>query len=301
MSEKTDQPNRGIYKNVPNWYLYIVLAILVLVIIFFPILPRRAPNRIIYMAKLQMLRIAMQIYADDYNGMYPTPEKWCDLLVQYLKMESDKFICRGSDAKKGESSYALNENIAGKNSSEIPKDIVLLFETKGSWNQAGGPEILTLENHNGKGCSVLFNDGSVEFIKADQLGELKWGTEKENNTELQTEGSDYFRRPGSDEELRYWLENMVCYHRFSNDEIHAATGLTNEEIAVELKKFNIRPHNRPKRDEKVPLFVLPYPGGRHPRIGFLEGAIEPQRETKFSVFTPWDKNSYVVVDLPEAI
>jgi hypothetical protein len=49
------------------------------------------------------------------------------------------------------------------------------------------------------------------------------------------------------------------------------------------------------------LLVLPYPGGRHPRIGFLEGAIDPQRETKFSVFTPWDPNSYVVVDMPEAI
>jgi hypothetical protein len=47
--------------------------------------------------------------------------------------------------------------------------------------------------------------------------------------------------------------------------------------------------------------VLPYPGGRHPRIGFLDGAINPQRDTKFSVFTPWDPTSYVVVDLPEAV
>jgi hypothetical protein len=49
------------------------------------------------------------------------------------------------------------------------------------------------------------------------------------------------------------------------------------------------------------LFVLPYPGGRHPRIGFLDGAVNPQRETKISVSTPWDEQSYVVVDLPEAI
>ena len=40
---------------------------------------------------------------------------------------------------------------------------------------------------------------------------------------------------------------------------------------------------------------------RHPRIGFLDGAVRPQRETKFSVFTPWDDASYVVVDAPEAI
>jgi len=47
--------------------------------------------------------------------------------------------------------------------------------------------------------------------------------------------------------------------------------------------------------------VLPYPGGRHPRIGFLDGAVNPQRETKISVFTPWDEKSYVVADIPEAI
>ncbi len=47
--------------------------------------------------------------------------------------------------------------------------------------------------------------------------------------------------------------------------------------------------------------MLPYPGGRHPRIGFLDGAVEPQRETKLSVFCPWDDHSYVVMDVPEAI
>jgi hypothetical protein len=47
--------------------------------------------------------------------------------------------------------------------------------------------------------------------------------------------------------------------------------------------------------------ILPYPGGRHPRIGFLDGAIDPQRGTKVSVFTPWKDGGYVVVDAPEAI
>lgn len=109
------------------------------------------------------------------------------------------------------------------------------------------------------------------------------------------------RKPASDRELRYWLENMVWYHRFSTEEVAAATGLTKEHIAAALKKFDIRPDNRPKRAEDAPLLVLPYPGGRHPRIGFLDGAIDPQRETKFSVFAPWGLDSYVVVDLPEAI
>ncbi|MFO1094852.1 MAG: hypothetical protein U0992_16345 [Planctomycetaceae bacterium] len=50
----------------------------------------------------------------------------------------------------------------------------------------------------------------------------------------------------------------------------------------------------------------PLSGGPAPAVGFLEGAIDPQRETKVSVFTPWQpadhsRADYVVVDVPEAI
>jgi hypothetical protein len=109
------------------------------------------------------------------------------------------------------------------------------------------------------------------------------------------------RRPASDAELRYWLENMVWHHRFETAEIVAATGLEEAEIVAALRRFDIRPHRKPQRPADAPLLVLPYPGGRHPRIGFLEGAIRPQRETKVSVFAPWDEASYVVADVPEAI
>ena len=110
-----------------------------------------------------------------------------------------------------------------------------------------------------------------------------------------------FRRPADEAELRYWLENMVWHHRFTTSEIEAATGLTAVEIDAALKRFEINPTTRPRRVAGSPLLVLPYPGGRHPRIGFLDGAIRPQRETKISVFMPWDDASYVVADLPEAI
>jgi hypothetical protein len=109
------------------------------------------------------------------------------------------------------------------------------------------------------------------------------------------------RPPRDDEDLRAWLENMVATHRFTVSEVQAATGLDPDAISAALKRFRIEPGKIPARAPGSPLRVLPYPGGRHPRIGFLEGAIRPQRETKFSVFTPWDDSSYVVVDLPEAI
>ncbi len=108
------------------------------------------------------------------------------------------------------------------------------------------------------------------------------------------------RAPRNESDLKYWLTNMVAYHRFSIAEVQAATGLSKEEIVAATRRFGIARGERPTRYDDS-LLVLPYPGGRHPRIGFLDGAIDPQRETKISVFTPWDPASYVVVDVPEAI
>ena len=124
----------------------------------------------------------------------------------------------------------------------------------------------------------------------------------ERKQTIESGGSlDNFRRPKDDADLRYWLENMVWHHGFRPAEIRAATGLTMQEITEALDRFDVRPKTKPKRKPDAPLLVLPYPGGRHPRIGFLDGAVRPQRETKISVFTPWDDRSYIVVDIPEAI
>jgi len=106
-------------------------------------------------------------------------------------------------------------------------------------------------------------------------------------------------RPATSEvELKYWLENTVRYHGFSVSETAAATGLSPEVVRKKLKAFTIKPESQKGRES---LLVLPWPSGRHPRIGFLDGAILPQRETKVSVFTPWGDHDYVVVDVPEAI
>jgi hypothetical protein len=115
------------------------------------------------------------------------------------------------------------------------------------------------------------------------------------------ESPDNPRPPASETDLRFWLENMIWHHRFTPAEVRAATGLSDADLTAALKKFDIRPETKPRRSADAGLLVLPYPGGRHPRIGFLDGAVRPQRETKVSVFTPWDEASYVVADIPEAL
>jgi peptidoglycan/xylan/chitin deacetylase (PgdA/CDA1 family) len=134
-------------------------------------------------------------------------------------------------------------------------------------------------------------------VPTDPLGVMK------DREELLAAGKtpDDFRRPGNDEDLRYWLENMSVFHRYSPAEIDAATGLSAEEVASALQRLGLSGKSPPPSRTGDPLCVLPYPGGRHPRIGFLDGAIRPRRESKVSIFLPWENAGYVVVDVPEAI
>jgi hypothetical protein len=184
--ENTDGGDHLSWFRIIKMLLVVIIGCVVLLGIFIPVTrPREIANRMECSVNLRALTIALNIYAQDYSNSYPTHEKWCDLLVSSSIVESDRLFCRGSDAKKGQSSYCLNMNIAGKKSSEIPSDIVLLFETKGGWNQIGGPELLTLENHKGEGCNVVFGDMHAEFVKVERLGELKWDIEKKDSESIE--------------------------------------------------------------------------------------------------------------------
>lgn len=101
-------------------------------------------------------------------------------------------------------------------------------------------------------------------------------------------------------EPRFWLENMVSHHRFAWEETASVLGWSVEETKEKARAWGITEKAAVAANPGI-LRVLPYPGGRHPRIGFLEGAIDPQRGTKVSLFPPWKDGGYVVLDLPEAI
>ncbi|MCU0918237.1 MAG: hypothetical protein MUC88_27280, partial [Planctomycetes bacterium] len=62
------------------------------------------------------------------------------------------------------SDYAMNSSCR----EDSPNDVVLLFESKAGWNQHGGPELFTFDNHDPKGGLVLLNDGAVKFIRTEE-------------------------------------------------------------------------------------------------------------------------------------
>jgi peptidoglycan/xylan/chitin deacetylase (PgdA/CDA1 family) len=125
-----------------------------------------------------------------------------------------------------------------------------------------------------------------------------WGVIEDRKRLISSGRDGSNARPArSDPELRGWLSSMLVHHRYTPTEAGAALGLTADEVTAAAKRLGITT-NRP--NDPRPR-VLPYPGGRHPRIGFLDGAIRPQRETKVSLFAPWVDGGYAVADVPEAV
>lgn len=127
--------------------------------------------RMVCGTNLSALGKYMLLYAGDYDEQYPTPSKWCDLLEEYAEIDRETFRCKG--APEGPCNYAMNINVE-KLGKSCPPDMVLAFEARPGWNQAGGPEILTTGNHQNEGCNILFADLHVEFVYTRHLKNLRW-------------------------------------------------------------------------------------------------------------------------------
>jgi hypothetical protein len=118
-----------------------------------------------------------QTLPDDYVATYPDAAQWCDqMMCSYEGIPVwDWRNCMTShvcpSAGEGRCHYAMNPNCGP----ESPGDMVLLFETKAGWNQHGGAALFTFDNHDPKGGCVLFNDGTVKFIRTEaELHALRW-------------------------------------------------------------------------------------------------------------------------------
>ena len=182
MSERSIARARG--ENKLSFLRILVTVLVILVVLFvyltsIPPIPQERSVQIVCMLHLKSMAVSFRLYSDDFDGCLPGTESWCDALGKY--MSPRMLICPGSNAREDQSSYAMNEYLEGRKLAGLPPDLVLLFESKPGWNKAGGPEILTTENHEGKGCNVLFVDGHVKFIGADKISELKWTINESNS------------------------------------------------------------------------------------------------------------------------
>ncbi|MHC4758078.1 MAG: SLC41A family transporter [Planctomycetota bacterium] len=155
----------------------VIGLLLIAIVLFLTIVARLMPEESYIPTcaqRLQMLGVVLNMYQSDYNGQYPTSDKWYDILENYVH-DRESWQC---PATRGQlSNYAINPNCEPNS----PNDVVLVFESKGGWNLYGQVEMLTTENHKYRaGCNILFNDKSVKFIEPEEVAELNWGKEKEN-------------------------------------------------------------------------------------------------------------------------
>jgi hypothetical protein len=132
---------------------------------------------------LKQIGNAIAIYSQNNEGQYPDPNKWCDLLVKNNLVDWKTFYCNDVKSRwkrqaipwpipKNQRSYFAMNSYCKPNS---PPDTVLLFETEGGWNLAGGHELLSTKIHRFGELNVLLQNGEVEIIyKPEQFKNLKW-------------------------------------------------------------------------------------------------------------------------------
>ena len=163
---------------------------------------------------LEKLYEVLQFYADRNHYCYPPSDKWCDTIIGYTRLKKDYFAC--PSAGEGQCHYALNPNAEplskyedfqnylesysyyhgskpswkeridlrskyyehDRYKGEKLSNVVLLFESKPGWNQFGGPELLTFDNHGGRGCNILFSDGKISFIRPEDAANLIWNPDE---------------------------------------------------------------------------------------------------------------------------
>ncbi len=125
---------------------------------------------------LKRLYAAGPLYHRKVNS-YPESNEWCDVILRdrdntsYVSEERMREVFKCPCVSEGKCHYAMNPYCKY----DSPDDMVLLFVTKAGWNQHGGPELFTFDNHDPKGGCVLLNDGTVKFIRTEEeLHALKW-------------------------------------------------------------------------------------------------------------------------------
>jgi hypothetical protein len=119
---------------------------------------------------MEILGKAMRLYANEHEERYPEPNQWCDLLIEGGYVEKRDLTCNGD--RVGPCSYAMNPNC--RSPADEP-NMVLIFESEPGWNQSGGPELITCENHDGDGYMIFCNQDGATFEKCGNPETLNWG------------------------------------------------------------------------------------------------------------------------------
>jgi Domain of unknown function (DUF4190) len=119
---------------------------------------------------LSNLQRAIRSYAANHEGRLPQAANWCDAIAPYVGSTNTFFQC--PTKSKLRCAYAYNSNLSGKTTNQVDSQTVVLFESDGGWNFAGGQTQMVTNRHHGTIVSPV--DGSVRWVRSSELGTLRW-------------------------------------------------------------------------------------------------------------------------------
>jgi hypothetical protein len=153
---------RGIVCAVVCCGLSTLLLLLAVTSVFFRVhifLSNRADR--VY--RLEQIGKRITIYAESHDGHLPAADQWCDLLLENDKGISIDFFCLKKNVPNtAKCDFAFNNNLSSLILSEIPGDVVLVFESHGKWNLSGSEELLYETNINREVAYLLLVNGDIE-------------------------------------------------------------------------------------------------------------------------------------------
>lgn len=168
--------------------LLVVIAIIaILAAILFPVFAqaRSKALQISCLSNLKQIALAVDMYAQDYDGMYPKPYTdvtnsplWEDVLQPYVR-NWQIFYCPAYNASTPYQSYGWNWYMAFMNQSEVtsPASTIMIGDRIGNnWHMqawydtplAGDPAMPD-PRHNG-GANFNFFDGHAKWMRLSQTG-----------------------------------------------------------------------------------------------------------------------------------
>ena len=165
--EAESQPSLGFgqtnteIKRLRGWYL-IVIPLLIAGVFIFPANTNLSSALDPIFSGLHYDGVSYAILDYFSENQAPLPENWCDKLF-----ELSERVRSYSDAEKS-FPYTLNKNIIGQ--TEIPDNMVVLFEDEPGWNKIGGLE----SAKNKERLIVLLGNGNIKIFRKSQIPYLRW-------------------------------------------------------------------------------------------------------------------------------
>ncbi len=180
MDVKNEQQEHNAIKSPLAFILILVVATVGLALWFKyhrPSHPPEIAQKRQCLANLRQLGLAMHLYAHENEQKFPPAATWCDALVKADPNVAEYLRCPAAVAAGDENRchYSMNPNVVFGGESNV----VLLFTSKGGWNQHSGRELMVTDRFAEPGCCIVMADGAAMFTKADALDTLNWGRPKE--------------------------------------------------------------------------------------------------------------------------